>query len=295
MILMRKVRHLLEYVGVLVIIFVVRSIPKSLRPVVGKGLGALYFLFPKHRKRTTENLSASFSDASKEEIVRIAKGVYSNLGLNLIEFIEIDRLSRKEVEDRVEIVGIENLIGAISENRGVVMVTSHIGNWELAGRALTYRGFCLNVVARKQKNGLVEKLIRERREKAGLKVIYSDSAKTEVLKALSKGEIVVILADQDAGKRGVFVKFFKRPASTTPSPILFALRKKVLLIPFYDIRIDQRRHRVVIEPPFCLVNTGNLKRDVEENLLRLSNLFEAVIKEHPEQWFWLHNRWATKM
>jgi KDO2-lipid IV(A) lauroyltransferase len=291
---MQRIKHILEYLFVLGLIEIVRLIGKTRINSFAKALSVIIFLFPKHRKRVTENLRASFPELPAKKIKKIAKESYQNFVLSILEFIEIAELKKEEIEGRVEVYGLSNLEKAVSDGKGVIMATVHLGNWEMMGRVLTSKGYKLNVIARKQRNELVERLIREKRQKAGFGVIYSESAKVDVLKALSSKEIVAILIDQDAGRGGVFVDFFGRPASTTPSPIIFSTRTGAPIIPFYNIRKKDGSLRVMIEEPFLLKNEGTIKRDIALNLEALTKKFEEVIREHPDQWFWLHNRWATK-
>lgn len=291
---MPKIQHILEYIFVLGLIGIIRLIGKGKIDSFAKALSVIIFLFPKHRKRTMENIKASFPELSLERVKEIAKKCYQNFILTTLEFIEIDRLEKEEIEKKVEVYGLSHLEKAVSEGKGVIMATVHLGNWEMMGRSLTSKGYKLNVIARRQRNSLVEGLIRERRKRAGFNVIYSESAKRDILKALSSKEIVLILIDQDAGGGGVFVDFFGRPASTTPSPIIFSLRTGATIIPFYNIRSKCGQLRVIIEEPFLFKKAGDTKRDIALNLETLTKKFEEVIRKHPEEWFWLHNRWATK-
>ncbi len=291
---MQRIKHILEYIFVLGLIGVIRVIGKTRINTLAKALSAILFLFPKHRNRTMENLKASFPELSSEKIREIAKKCYQNFLLSTLEFIEIDRFSKEEIEDKVDVHGLSHLEKAVSKGKGVIMASVHLGNWEMMGRTLTSKGYKLNVIARKQRNGLVEGLIRERRQKAGFDVIYSESAKKDVLKALSSKEIVLILIDQDAGRKGVFVDFFGKPASTTPSPIIFSLRTGATIIPFYNLRLEDGSYKVIIEEPFLFKRTGDIKKDIALNLEVLTKRFEGVIRKDPKQWFWLHNRWATK-
>ncbi|MDI6751469.1 MAG: lysophospholipid acyltransferase family protein [bacterium] len=291
---MQRIRHILEYIFVLGLIGIIRLFGKTKINPLAKVLSAILFLFPKHRKKAMENLKTSFPKLPSEKVGEIAKKCYQNFVLSTLEFIEIDRFSKEEIEEKVEVYGLSHLEKAVSEGKGVIMATVHLGNWEMMGRTLTSKGYKLNVIARKQRNELVEGLIKERREKAGFGVIYSESTKQDVLKALLSKEIVAILIDQDAGRNGVFVDFFDRPASTTPSPIIFSLRTGAPIIPFYNIRLEDGSYKVIIEEPFLFKKTGDIKKDIALNLEALTKKFEEVIRKDPKQWFWLHNRWATQ-
>jgi KDO2-lipid IV(A) lauroyltransferase len=291
---MQRIRHILEYLFVLGLIGIIRFIGKTRINPFAKALSVIIFLFPRHRRMVTENLRASFPELPAKRIEGIAKECYQNFVLSILEFIEMAELKKEEIEGRVEVYGLPNIEKAVSDGKGVIMATVHLGNWEMMGRVLTSKGYKLNVIARRQRNKLVERLIREKRQKAGFGVIYSESAKVDVLEALSSKEIVAILIDQDAGSSGVFVDFFGRPASTTPSPIIFSLRTGAPIIPFYNIRKKDGSLRVMIEEPFLLKRKGAIKSDIALNLGALTKKFEEVIRKNPDQWFWLHNRWATK-
>jgi KDO2-lipid IV(A) lauroyltransferase len=103
-----------------------------------------------------------------------------------------------------------------------------------------------------------------------------------------------MIADQDGGKKGIFINFFDRPASTIPSPVVFSMRSGAVLIPLFDIRQKDNHHQVIIEPAYKLITTSNIKDDIIKNTAILTKKLETYIRQYPDQWLWLHNRWATK-
>lgn len=201
--------------------------------------------------------------------------------------------SADEIRERTPITGWEPLKQAIDRGRGVVMVTGHFGNWELAAASLAVRGIGIDGVVQRQRNPLVDRDIRQVRERLGVRIIDRRHASKLAPAALHAGRVVGFVTDQDAGRHGVFVPFFGQPASTHRGAALFALRARAPLFVGVAVRRDDgsydcRTEEIVVDR----------EGPVDDVVLRLTAAFtarlEAEIRTAPEQYFWLHRRWKTR-
>jgi len=289
------VTHYLEFIAVKILSKIVILLPWRINYWLANRLGELsYILLAKRRKLTIDNLTLAFKDHyNKKEIKRMAVNTFRNFAKSIIEFISLPKINKTNVDNFITIKGLENLDEAKKKGKGVVMLSGHLGNWELMGKALTLKGYSLNVMVRRQKNLLVERLIENQRRESKFKTLSHTIAPKEFLKLLKNNEIVCMIADQDGGENGVFIDFFGRLASTVPSPVVFTMRSGASLIPLFDIRQKNNHHVVIIEAPYQLIRTSNIKKDIIDNTQALSKKLESYIRQYPDQWFWLHNRWAT--
>ena len=181
------------------------------------------------------------------------------------------------------------------------MLTAHFGNWELLAKTFGLKGYKGNVLARPLDNPYIEKILYDLRTASGNKVIYNrENAVKNIISALNEKEIVGFLPDENASKRiGVFVDFFGVKACTMPGMANIAAKTKLPVVPAFIVRIKGKdgnysKHRLIIEPPLDIKYTGDRKTDTM-NILKLFNeKIEDIIKQYPEQWFWIHNRWKTR-
>lgn len=195
---------------------------------------------------------------------------------------------------RVSLEGIEHLTAAATGAGGVLLLTAHFGNWELLGLAHTLTGLPLTVVVRPLDSPVLDRLAQRLRARTGAELIAKRFALRPVLGALRRGRMVGILLDQNAARaEGVFVPFFGRPASTSRSLALLAVRTRRPIVPVFIHREPDGRHRVVIEPPLANPAANPPDAAIVELTAECARRIEATIRRWPEQWFWLHRRWRT--
>ena len=207
----------------------------------------------------------------------------------------LSRMPPEEIVRRTEVVGFEALREAAAEGRGAVVISGHLGNWEVAAAAVAARGVPMDVAAHLQKNPLFYRHMAELRDRFGLTVIVKNEAFRLVPQALAAGRVVALIADQNMRKRGVFVYFFGRAAATAKGPALFALRTGAPV--FFGVAVRKpgypSRYRVIIErvPVGGGAPTADAIRDLTQ---RHVSKLEARIRETPNQYFWQHRRWKTR-
>lgn len=252
-------------------------------------------LSPRHRRIVLTNLRLAFGrEKSEEEIRRLVAGFYHHIGRCFAEFIRLPALSREELLRLVSLEGEEHVRQGLAAGRGVILLTGHVGNWELTGARIAAAGFPLNVIAREQREADLTDFITGTREKTGMRVIPRETAVRRTLAALRRNELVGILSDQNAGEEGIFVDFFGHLASTPAGPAAFALRTGAAVIPVFGRRRRDDTHRVVFLPRVEVSRSGDRERDLRENTARFTKIIEEAIRREPSQWFWLHKRWKAR-
>ncbi len=246
-----------------------------------------YWLDPSHRKIAMDNIIKS--GIVGDDLVKakdIVKKVYQNFGLLLIETLLLRKMLRRRDIDRL--VKLENMhffSEALKGGRGGVLVVAHLGNWELGGVAVSRQGYPLSSIARPMDNFLLNRHLDNLRTKQKQVIIAKYNASARMAEELKSNRLLALLVDQHAGSRGLWINFFGRPASTVKSPAILALRYKSPIIPLKVFR-DNGIHRLVATEPIYPD-----QHDVESLTVAYSKRMELFIKEHPEQWFWLHKRW----
>ena len=290
-------RTWIEYAAAWAILKVVSLAPRAFALRAGQAVGAFACAVLPHLRRHAEvNLRLAFPDLDERERRRIRRGVFRNLGRLLGEVSQFPRLNRENISSVVVYEGLENYLDAVAEGRGVILLTGHIGAWELSVYAHSIYGHPMSFLARRVDNPMVELLAESYRARYGNRSIDKKGSVREVLKTLKTGGVVGILADLNASREeGVFCDFFGVEACTTAGVATLALRTGAVVLPGYLIWDEKARlHRLHFEPLVKTIDTGNQKEDVIANTARYTKVLESIIRRHPDQWLWIHRRWKTR-
>jgi len=273
-----------------------RHMPERAGYRLGSAIGTLIRrISPRHHRIVMTNLRLAFGrERTEGELRAIAAACYRHLGKCLMEFIRMPSLTTEDIRRLVELRGAEHVEAALAEGKGAILLTGHLGNWEMVGARIAVTGYPLNVIARAQRDRDLTGYIRGTREVAGMRVLHQEVAVRGSLAALRRNELVGILLDQNAGDEGLFVDFFGRLASTASGAAAFALRTRASVLPTFGWRNHDDTHTVVVEPPVPLIQTDDRDRDLLENTARYTKIIEEKIRGHPAQWFWLHKRWKSR-
>lgn len=291
------IKGLTEYTLALALVKTFNAMPRAAALRSAKILARLGFrLARRQRLAGLHNLRMAFPELSDERRELILRGCFENLARLLVEFTHFPELNKGNISQFVIHDGLENYIAALQAGRGVIFMTAHFGAWELSSFAHAVYGYPLKFLVRPIDNKRVEQLISDYRTLSGNEPIGRKSAAREVLKALRRNEAVGILFDQNTTRsEGVFAEFFGIPAATTPSIALFALRTGAAVVPGFLIWDEGlKKHRLRLDPPVELINTGDLSKDVLENTKRFNKILESYVRQYPDQWLWIHRRWKTR-
>lgn len=294
---LRLVKHRLEYLALQGLLKGLCLLPEPGAYRLGEGLGSLVFWIDRrHQRVAIENLRIAFGKEKNElELKAIARRSYQHLGQSLAELARALTSPPDKIMGAVSIEGQDHFLEAHKKGRGVLYLTAHLGNWEWMALVQSLKGYPMNVVARPLDNPLLEGLLSRLRTRWGNRVVKKGGALREVLKLLKEGETIGFLLDQNvAPDQGVFVNFFGRPACAHKTLALLALKTGAPVLPAFTFRQGGNRHRIIIEPPVMLEETGDLQRDVVANTQKFTSVIESYVRQHPDQWLWVHRRWKTQ-
>jgi KDO2-lipid IV(A) lauroyltransferase len=276
----------------------VNFLPEGFALWLGRQLGRMAFYMDwGHRKTSLENLRTAFKqEKTEQELYAIAQRTFQNLGMMAVEFFRIPRMGVETFKKNVRIEGLGKALGLLEKKRGGLLLIGHFGNWELMGLMSRVIGNPIMVIAKPmKKNRWVDEFITKIRNAAGLEVISNVKASRKVVKALSQNRVVGILIDQRAKRsEGVWAEFFGRKAPTTPGLAVLAMKTGAPVLPVFMIRNGFQKHRLIIQEPLELIHTGDIQKDVEANTQLFNDTLESMIRQYPDQWFWLHQRWERK-
>lgn len=290
---MNGLRHSIEALFLRALGKLLCLLPRKTSLKIGEALGNVVYRLGIRTKVTRDNLSHAYPEFSPARIENIVKGCYRHFGTFLAEFARIPLLSMENVDDLVESDDRDVLDQSQARGRGGIIVSGHLGNWELMGASIAVLGYPVSYIVTDQQNPKVDRLMDRIRETAGAKIFKRKEAVKGVIKALRNNELVAILSDQDAHEAGAFVPFFGRLASTPRGAATFALRTRADLISVESYRQGIGKLRVIHK----FVSQENLPDDRDEAIIELTRRFteylENAVRRHPEQWFWMHRRWKT--
>lgn len=268
----------------------VRILPPGARCVLAGLIGNLtWYVVPKKRKNmAVRNIIASLC-VSEAEAWRIAKKSWTRFGKMIVEVLCFPDL-KCHIKSAVRFEGKEHLDAALKQGRGIVLATSHSGNWEMLGAALALNGYPLVAVAKKQSNRQMDRLINEYRTAVGMHVTYKTGV-VEMAKMLGKGYVIGLLMDQDGGRDGAILNFLGRPASCVKGPAFLARLKAAPVVPAFITGNEDGSHTVLMKPALYIEKTADKEADIVRLTERLNLLLEEHIRTFPEEWFWMHDRW----
>jgi KDO2-lipid IV(A) lauroyltransferase len=263
---------------------------------LGHRLGDVLFALTVDRRRLAlDNLARAFPELSARAHRDLCRRFYRHLGLTLVE---LWGLLARPVEDVLKEITLDGLghLRAVMATRGrALLLSAHLGNWELLGVAHRLTGFPLTTVVRPLDVPWLDALAQRLRRKTGVDLIDKRGAIRPVLAALDRGSPVGILLDQNATRRqAVFVPFFGVAASTSRSVAVLARRSGAPVVPVFIRREAWARHRVLIHPPLEPPPANSGEAGVVDLTRRCTALIETAIRESPDQWLWMHNRWRTR-
>ncbi|MCE9599342.1 MAG: hypothetical protein K8S54_15365 [Spirochaetia bacterium] len=262
----------------------------------GKALGRLaWVLSPRVRRRSLSNLQIAFPDYSSDEVRALARTAYDFMGRVMYEFIWSGRVSREELVAKIEFepTGLAAFERAYAAGKGVVFVTGHLGNWEILSHALVLHGFKLNAYAAVLANDYAHRYVEKLRTRFGAKFHAPRMITSpDLLRALKRGEVAGFVADQNAGGRGLFVRYMGQLASTHKGPASYAAISRVPI--FFGVCLAKPDGTFRVE----LIDLGAGPKKDLPSILRFTarwvGLLEKYVRKYPEQYFWMHHRWKSR-
>ena len=283
--------HPLQAVTAVVVYTVFRILPIDMASALGGWLSRTIGPHLDLSRRAVKNLRAAFPEKSETEIAAIVRGMWDNLGRVAAEYPHLEKIVVGGDDGRVEFIGGENVDLLREDDCSGIFFSGHLGNWEIVSLGATQRGVPLDRVYREANNRLVEWLYQHGRAAVEGALIPKGSAGARaLLKSLKGGRHLGMLVDQKMND-GIPVPFFGRDVMTAPALAELALRYDCPVVPARITRLEGARFRLTVLAPLDLIRTGDLQADVAANMAQVNALIEQWVRDTPEQWLWLHNRW----
>jgi KDO2-lipid IV(A) lauroyltransferase len=271
----------------------VAGMPERKIKFFGEVLGdLLYLLLHLNRRITLRNLQFAYPQMGPVRARRVARQVFRHFATTLVEMLQMNSLSRQDCLKKVRVRGAHHLERAVLQNQGTIIISAHIGNWETALQfyPLFFEKPMLGV-AKRFEYKVLDRWIHGFRSRFGNQMIYTKGALSDMTRTLRQGGAVGIMVDMNRQKKGVPVKFYGQYATATPAAALLALRCKSPVVPVFCHRGPDGGLVIRVSPPITMRRTGDLRKDLLVNTQRMTRAVEDVIRQHPEQWYWMQKRW----
>ena len=269
-------------------------LPLGAALAIGRGLGWVYgSVIRYHRQDAIDALKQAFPEKSRAEILHIVRRMYANLGMNLAEVLRLGKVTDEFLRESIEIEGEENGRTALLRNKGAVILTGHLGNWDLLASIVPRLGYPLTVISKDIKNKGLNEYWMNIRQRFGVKFVPVHNSYRTCLTTLKKNELIGFILDQNMiNTEGIFVDFFGKPACTTPGLAYMSAQSGAPVVPVFMIRRENGRHLVKVLPPLD-PPPNREPATIREFTQRYTKIIEDIIRQYPDQWIWIHRRWKT--
>lgn len=291
----------LEYTAARGLLGILGILPRRAAVALAEGIAALGYRFLKGPRRVAEiNLKLAFPDADKDERQRLARGSFRSLGRILGEMSQFPKATRESLNDLIEFQ-IDPAVYAEyqklkSEGRGIIIVSPHLGNWEVLVFGWATYDSPMSYLARPLDNPLIEKLTVDLRTKFGNRPINKTNSAMAAARILREEGLIGILADVNAHpKEGVFVPFFNVEACTSSGPALIAMRTNSAIVPMCGAWSEEKQKYIGVHGRLIYpASTGDRDADVKSTTAEFTAEVEKLVRRFPDQWLWIHKRWKTR-
>jgi KDO2-lipid IV(A) lauroyltransferase len=282
-----KLSHKITYIFLKILAFCLRISPQWIKTLFSNILYTILFYFvPIRKKQVFDNLKLAFPNKSLAWYLITAKDSYKFFINNFLQFLSFPKSFLKST---LNIKGQNLLNTTLNKGNGVIFVSGHFGAWEILAAWLGYNKYPVSAVATKQGNRGADKFFLELRSQFGMKHIYRKSSLDNMYDVLDRGEILALVSDQDAKKRGVFVKYFNQQASTPKGAARFHIESGAPVI--FTICYQNKLNNYTIEFHSIKIDSGATIESITQSY---TSILEKYIRRFPEQYFWWHRRWKTK-
>src|ERR1700733_12839982 len=280
-----------------VFVHAMRLLPRRWARAVGAGIGAVAFIgLGRLRRVGMQNLELAFPEKTAHERESILRLEYRNLGYLLAEFCKMPGYTAESASRFIRYEGLENYLAARERGKGVLVLTGHLGAWELSSFYHSLMGMPMGMVIRRLDNPLVDAFVNRVRCLHGNRVIHKDDFARGLISSMRAGEAGGILMDTNmTPPQGLFVPFFGVEACTASGMARVALKTGAAVLPGFLVwEESERRYVLHFYPEIALADSGDTEADTAENTARFTAVLEDAIRQYPSQWLWMHRRWKTR-
>jgi KDO2-lipid IV(A) lauroyltransferase len=292
-----SLRERLENLALRLVAGAVGVLPRRVARAVGVGLGtAAWVLLGRLRRVGMRNLEVAFPEKTEAEREAILRGVYRSLGWQVGEFCKMGGYTAEQASEFIRYDGLEHYLAAREKGKGVLVLTGHLGAWELSSFYHSLMGYPMSLVIRRLDNPLVDEFVNRIRCLHGNRVIHKDEFARGLLSSMHRGETVGILMDTNmTPPQGVFVPYFGVDACTASGLARVALHSGAAVLPGFLVwEAAEKKYVLRFGEELELIRTGDTAADIVANTALFTATIEAYVRRYPEQWLWVHRRWKTR-
>ncbi len=292
----KKFRRDLMYSLVKLVMGIFNAIPRDTAVFIGASLGlAASLVQKKDMHKAQRHLLLTMSDeVTPKQAASIARTMFINFGKNFADVVRMGRTFESQIRPLIKVDGIEHFDKVYNRGKGVIGVTGHIGNFELLAAYFANAGYKSAAIGRELYDKRLNELLVSNRESIGLTNIYTDDSPRKILKILHDGFVLGVLMDTDSFRvRSELIPFFGRLSNTPVGQSVLGLKTGAGFVPVACLR-DGKGYKIVIKPEVIIERTDNFDRDLYNVTRECNRALEQIIREHKDQWIWLHNRWHTR-
>jgi Kdo2-lipid IVA lauroyltransferase/acyltransferase len=289
-------RHGLAYLALRLFQSLITSLGHGSRRKLALALGHRLYLLPGPRRLVTQHLQFALGDRlTPRQLDAIARQNFLHMAESLTELLWWMRHPARELNLYIAIEGEQEIIKALALGKGVIGLTSHLGNWELLGGYISNFVVPISVIAEPIFDARVNQILIDARTHLGVNTIYRRESGKSLLRVLRSNGFVGMLADQDIPtSESTFVNFFGKSALTPVGPASLSLHTGASIVPMFIHRLPDGSHQIVVEKALEYTKTGDQQKDIHDLTQLWSDVVERFISQTPEQWVWLHDRFKTR-
>ncbi len=275
--------------------FLALSLPLKLGYFICIVVSSIHYIFAdKDRAAVKANLKAIFPEKSDREIRGMRLHMAWNFAKYLVDFFRFEKLDKEYVKKHIRIENIEHFNQAMEKGKGVVVLSAHLGNWELGGIVVALMGYPFWVVALEHKHKKVNQFFNHQRESKGIKVVPLGKAVKACINALKRNELIGLVGDRDFTEKGIVMNFFGKPAIFPEGPANLSLKIGAPIVPGFMLRNTDGSYTFFIERPIEFTPTGAKEKDLRELMRRYIIIFEDYIRRYPDQWYMFRRFWIDE-
>jgi len=290
-------RERIEYWLVVSVAQVLGWLPRPIARVCSGELAALaHRMMGRLRRVGQQNLKMAYPALNDAERRRVLRRVFRHLGWQLVEFCRMRRYTAANTKGRIRTEGLENYLAARARGKGVLVVTGHLGAWELSSFYHSLMGYPMGLVIRRLDNHRLDRFVNTIRCMHGNRVLHKDDFARGLLTAMRAGETVGILMDTNmTPPQGVFVDFFGTEACTASGLARVALKTGAAVLPGFMVwEPSERMYVLHFGEELKFVSSGDAEADIVSATAQCTKAIESWIRRYPDQWLWIHRRWKTR-
>lgn len=267
-------------------------IPLRMAYALAKILSGVYYIFAfRDRRMVTDNLKVIFPLKGDREIASIRFRVFRNFAKYLVDFLRFKKLDKKYISNNVKIINMESVKEGLRRGKGVILLTAHLGNWELGGMVISQLGYSLLTVALAHKSPKVDRFFNDKRESKGMEVLPLGKAAKGCLRGLRHNRLLALVGDRDFTDKGRVTDFFGKPAILPEGAAVLSLQTGAVIIPGFMLRNKDDSFSLIFEKPLEFNLSMNRDKDLDNIISKYKSVFEEYIRAYPDQWYMFRRFW----